>query len=338
MRMPSLLAAIVLFVLALLAVSCSEQSTGESASEPQAHPAQAALDEAIDDERHAIAFYAAVMEQFGERRPFSRIIEAERRHEGALLKQYERLSLTPPDDAWADHEFIVPATFQEACDIAVVAEIKNKALYDGLISGAHDDELRTVFTNLGNASQERHLPAFRRHGSGWESVSETQLSEVQSAQRGRAFAARDAMFSALFAELSGAVSAEGPAHAIGVCSERAPALAEETSEAHGLAIGRTALRIRNPENQPPAWAQLLMDAHTDSPGYVADRSGRLGVISPIKTIGVCLQCHGMPTQLGPGVRDRLAELYPDDRATGYSEGELRGWFWIEVPAGDTGEG
>jgi len=27
----------------------------------------------------------------------------------------------------------------------------------------------------------------------------------------------------------------------------------------------------------------------------------------------------------------LAAKYPMDQATGFKEGDLRGWFWIEVP-------
>jgi hypothetical protein len=27
----------------------------------------------------------------------------------------------------------------------------------------------------------------------------------------------------------------------------------------------------------------------------------------------------------------LAARYPDDRATGFAPGDLRGWFWVEVP-------
>jgi hypothetical protein len=28
----------------------------------------------------------------------------------------------------------------------------------------------------------------------------------------------------------------------------------------------------------------------------------------------------------------LAKTYPGDRATGFAAGELRGWFWLEIPA------
>ncbi len=38
--------------------------------------------------------------------------------------------------------------------------------------------------------------------------------------------------------------------------------------------------------------------------------------------------------LAEGVGERLAELYPDDRATGFAPGELRGWFWMKVPGAE----
>jgi len=31
------------------------------------------------------------------------------------------------------------------------------------------------------------------------------------------------------------------------------------------------------------------------------------------------------------VREQLSTHYPDDAATGYQAGDLRGWFWVEVP-------
>ena len=46
----------------------------------------------------------------------------------------------------------------------------------------------------------------------------------------------------------------------------------------------------------------------------------------------CLQCHGKVDDLAPEVRDVLAKNYPQDRATGFAAGDLRGWFWVEVPA------
>jgi hypothetical protein len=45
-------------------------------------------------------------------------------------------------------------------------------------------------------------------------------------------------------------------------------------------------------------------------------------------------CHGGEEDLPREVVGALAEGYPQDQATGFSEGELRGWFWIEVPGAE----
>lgn len=44
---------------------------------------------------------------------------------------------------------------------------------------------------------------------------------------------------------------------------------------------------------------------------------------------MCLTCHG--ADLAPDVQAAIAERYPDDRATGYRTGELRGVIWAELP-------
>ncbi|MHC4992754.1 MAG: ferritin-like domain-containing protein, partial [Planctomycetota bacterium] len=161
---------------------------------------KAALDRAIDDERHAIAFYERVIREHGERRPFSNIVHAERRHESALLSEYERLGLTPPPDRWAGRALTVPTTFRGACDAAEFAEIENVRMYDELIAAVDDEQLCWVLRRLQWASAERHLPAFRRHSSGWQLLSETP-TPAQAAQADRAAAARADLFSALLERL-----------------------------------------------------------------------------------------------------------------------------------------
>lgn len=290
-----------------------------------------ALDTAIDDERHALAFYEAVMAKHGERRPFSNIVHAERRHEAALLEQYERLGLTPPPNAWANKTMEVPDTFAEACDASIVAEVRNGRIYDRLLATIDDAEVRDVFERLQWASLERHLRAFRRHGSGWTEVSDDELNPQQKAQRAKALEARSAMFSELLAELMKAMQKGGAKNAIDVCSRRAPAIAKTAGDKHGVRIGRTSWKLRNPTNAPPVWAALLVDERAGEPRYMTDDAGRLGVLTPIKLSGTCLKCHGSPDDLAPGVREQLDKHYPKDQATGFKEGDLRGWFWVEVP-------
>jgi len=296
-------------------------------------PCRSALNRALDDERRAEAYYAAVIREHGERRPFSRIIHAERRHRGALLAQYERLGIAAPENPWDPDEIEVPDSFERACDEAVYAEWSNAHLYDELAAAACDGTVRGVFHRLGRASIERHLPAMRRHGSGWAPTDPETLDASQREQRTRAERARDAMFAELFAELSHAMGGSGPESAIGVCAQRAPEIAREIAQTHGVEIGRTSWKRRNPKNTPPVWAEPFLSERPESVRVVEHPSGSLGLLSPIRVAGSCLRCHGEPDALAEGVPEALSRLYPEDRATGFREGDLRGWFWIEVPPG-----
>jgi rubrerythrin len=294
---------------------------------------KSALDRAIDDERHAIAFYTAVMATHGERRPFSNIINAERRHEAALLEQYQRLELEVPENRWSTHTFEIHESFAEVCDSSAVAEIRNGRMYDDLIDSCGDPIVRDVFDRLRWASVERHLRALRRHGSGWAAVEAEALSPEQQSQRDEAVAAKEALFEFLFAELSSAMAGGDPAAAIDVCATRAGAIASEVSDARGLRIGRTSFKLRNPANTPPVWADLALDDQPETPLYFADQSGRLGALLPIRLASSCVQCHGSDEEIAPETRMALDQLYPGDNATGFADGDLRGWFWVEVPTG-----
>ena len=274
------------------------------------------------------------MAKHGESRPFSNIINAERRHEAALLAQCTRLELEVPANRWADHTFEVHDSFAEACDASAVAEVRNGQIYDELIAECDDPVVREAFERLRWASVERHFRAFRGHGSGWAELETDSLGEAQSAQRDAATAAQQALFGSLFAELSKAMGDGGPPAVIDVCATRAPAIAKEVSAERGVRIGRTSFKLRNPKNTPPVWAVLALDDRPEEPMYFADRSGRLGSLTPIRLAASCLQCHGSADDIAPATRTALSRLYEDDQATGFTEGDLRGWFWVEVPKED----
>ncbi|WP_321393081.1 hypothetical protein [Emcibacter sp.] len=120
-----------------------------------------ALNEALEDEYKARATYRKVIETFGEIRPFVNIVEAEDRHAQALLRQFERLGFEPPEDRW-DGQIKAPASIKDACAEAIDAEIENAEMYDRLLKEVEDPSVRNVLLNLQDASQNRHLPAFRR--------------------------------------------------------------------------------------------------------------------------------------------------------------------------------
>jgi len=128
---------------------------------------------------------------------------------------------------------------------------------------------------------------------------------------------------------------QGPGHAITACQLQAPEIANALS-LEGIVVGRTSDRLRNPANVSPGWVSPVMDAWLATsterePQIVALADNRLGYVEPILLKPLCLTCHG--SNLVPEVTARINELYPQDRATNFETGDLRGVFWIEFPAG-----
>ncbi|MBK9516465.1 MAG: DUF3365 domain-containing protein [Anaeromyxobacter sp.] len=123
--------------------------------------------------------------------------------------------------------------------------------------------------------------------------------------------------------------------AVKVCRQEAPAIAAEVAAAEGLAVGRTSLRLRNPANAPRAWARPTLAGAAgkkaaELKAVAVDLGDRVGYLRPIGVATPCLKCHGPAEGITPGVVAALAEGYPTDQATGFAEGDLRGWFWAEV--------
>lgn len=120
-----------------------------------------ALTEALDDEYQAWSIYDQVIADFGEVMPFINIRDSEGRHIEALTSLFHRYALPVPHNTWPGR---VPrfSSVREACEAAVTAEIANADLYARLISATHHLDILTVFQRLQEASQQRHLVAFRR--------------------------------------------------------------------------------------------------------------------------------------------------------------------------------
>ena len=116
---------------------------------------------ALDDEYMARATYAQVIADFGAVRPFINIVEAEDRHAEALQSLFRRYEVPVPADTWPGRVARY-ATLRQACEAGVAAEIENAELYDRLLAGTDRPDILDVYRNLQAASQERHLPAFRR--------------------------------------------------------------------------------------------------------------------------------------------------------------------------------
>jgi hypothetical protein len=152
----------------------------------------------------------------------------------------------------------------------------------------------------------------------------------------------------LKAELQAAIKSGGVVSAIPVCSVKAPEIADEVSDELGLAIGRTSHRVRNPANAPDAWESSVLedflaraaageDMDTLEVVAVAERDGedQLRYMKAIPVQQVCLACHG--TDFAPEVQEQITAFYPEDRATGFALGELRGAFTVRKPLPPQGQ-
>lgn len=168
--------------------------------------------------------------------------------------------------------------------------------------------------------------------------------EVEAALVDARTAAR-ALGGELMGTLSSALNKTGPSGAIAVCNEHAPAVAARLSETPGLTIGRTALRVRNPGNAPDAWETETLQSFVADlaaggdagalEGHIVERTRdgwRVRWMKPIVLQPMCATCHGV--DVDPVLAARIDAFYPDDAATGFAIGELRGAFTatIELPA------
>jgi Protein of unknown function (DUF3365) len=146
--------------------------------------------------------------------------------------------------------------------------------------------------------------------------------------------------------LDGALQGGPPAAALRVCASVAQNIARR-HEREGWRVRRVSEKVRNPADTPDAselavlraW-QAEQRAGRLTPAaehqQIVTEGGRryLSYMKPIFIAGpVCLQCHGAPDELAPGVAEALKELYPQDQATGYAIGNLRGAVSVRIPIG-----
>lgn len=142
----------------------------------------------------------------------------------------------------------------------------------------------------------------------------------------------------LIQALTSALETGGPTHAIRVCEQLAPQIATRLSAEHGATVSRTSLKVRRASNAPEPWQQTVLEnferrvADEDAATlehFKSTTDGGARYMKAIVTQPLCVVCHG--EAISPDVRRALDQRYPNDMATGFRAGDLRGAFSVVWP-------
>ena len=132
--------------------------------------------------------------------------------------------------------------------------------------------------------------------------------------------------------LMGAIQNEGVLHALNFCNIQAMPLTDSMSIVHNAQVRRVSDKPRNPRNQANEteaghiqYFQEQINQGIDPEPIVVELASGYQFYYPIVTNDMCLKCHGQPEK---EVALKIAELYPKDKATGYSENQVRGIWSI----------
>ncbi len=138
------------------------------------------------------------------------------------------------------------------------------------------------------------------------------------------------------------MTANGPAAAIKVCKDIAPAITSDLSRKTGQRVTRVSLKTRNPLlGSPDAWEQkVLADfelrSKKENPSNIEfaeivtePQCKFMRYMKAIVMQDVCLKCHGSLETIAPQVKEQLNAEYPHDKATGYTINQIRGAFSIK---------
>ena len=167
------------------------------------------------------------------------------------------------------------------------------------------------------------------------------VAQTPEEAKQRAMKATGALLGKLVKRLTDELHVKEPHEALDVCSAEAQGITQAIREQEGIDLRRTALRYRNPKNKPDdyerAWMEKALKRTDVNPAgesevlATSDGGRELRYIRPLYLAPLCTECHGPQDGLSPQVIAALKQRYPDDRATGFIPGELRGIVSVRVP-------
>ncbi|SFU29781.1 Protein of unknown function [Pustulibacterium marinum] len=177
--------------------------------------------------------------------------------------------------------------------------------------------------------QEKHSGNFEQEGK----VFQTKTDEKSYAEIGMNYALETKKV--LGKNLMGKMQQESPVAALTFCNVQALPLTDSMATKYNATIKRVSDKNRNPVNAANTEEvgyinefQKIVAAGEKVKPIVKEEGDSVHFYAPIVTNAMCLKCHGTEATMAPEVRMKLPELYPMDKAIGYSENEVRGIWSI----------
>ncbi len=127
---------------------------------------------------------------------------------------------------------------------------------------------------------------------------------------------------------------------VNFCHDNALKLTDSMSRVYNVKIKRSSHKLRNPHNAPDSLEKEILDNYFAkkqqgdklSPIVKKDTTGKIHFYAPIIIKKDCLKCHGEPGKDIPEpIYKLIKEKYPQDQATGFKIGDLRGIWDITFP-------
>jgi hypothetical protein len=168
----------------------------------------------------------------------------------------------------------------------------------------------------------------------------TAAQHAAALARGKAIAAET--FGVLSTNLQTALASGGVSNALPFCSLAASPLTASVATRHGVALRRITHKPRNAAARASDLESAVLDAFRAAltpggppPAPLATNlvAGQATFFAPIVlNHTLCLNCHGEPGKDIPEANLALIrQHYPQDEATGFKLGDLRGAWRIDIP-------
>jgi hypothetical protein len=145
------------------------------------------------------------------------------------------------------------------------------------------------------------------------------------------------VFGTLSAEVGKSMKANGVEATISYCNVHAYPITDSLAAIHQAKIKRTSHKVRNLNNAPDSLESAILEQYTslqqqglEMPSQVVQEGGNVRFFAPILLAQPCLKCHGIVGEtLDENDLAVIQQYYPEDKATGFAAGELRGIWSIQ---------